>query len=244
MKKWVFTFFIVLLASVGLSKEIETEAAERKVTVLFGDSNTAGSNWAANNYYSSAKWANRLLKTRPVINAGVGGNSTGMARQRFKRDVLNRNPKTVIIMFGTNDAQIMNSNRLPRTSKANFNKNIRYFVDTLRARRINVILMTALPVIEGGQGHYYSRNREALYKPYGGAREWHDSYNDITRSIARQKNVPLIDTYRLFIQAAGGNTDQALSASGLYDPTGIHMSMHGANELYQAVQRTLEVKRM
>ncbi|RFU68337.1 SGNH/GDSL hydrolase family protein [Peribacillus saganii] len=233
-----------MLASLNLSNGTETKAAIRKVTVLFGDSNTAGSNWVANHYYSSAKWANRLLQTRPVFNAGVGGNSTGMARQRFTRDVLNKNPKTVIIMFGTNDAQIMNSNSLPRTSKANFNKNVRYFVDSLRARKINVILMTALPVIEGGKGHYYSRNREALYKPYGGAREWHDSYNDITRTIARQKGVPLIDTYRIFLQYAGGNTDQALTDSGLYDPSGIHMSMYGADVLYQTVQKTLELKRM
>jgi len=40
----------------------------------------------------------------PVINAGVGGDTTENAIRRLQRDVLDRDPKIVIVEFGGNDA--------------------------------------------------------------------------------------------------------------------------------------------
>lgn len=40
----------------------------------------------------------------PVINAGVGGDTTEDAIKRLQRDVLDRNPRIVVVEFGGNDA--------------------------------------------------------------------------------------------------------------------------------------------
>ncbi|KAB7707642.1 SGNH/GDSL hydrolase family protein [Bacillus aerolatus] len=200
------------------------------VVVVFGDSNTEGTNWFENGYDVRDKWVNRLAQHRTVINAGVGGNTSEQGRIRFQRDVLSKNPKVVIIMFGTNDA-VLNADGQPKVTKAKFEENLRYFTDTLQARQSTVILMTTIPVIEG-LDHYYARNNERLYGTYGGARMWHDSYNEIVRKVAREKNVLLVDNYQNITQLPNGISDETLVKSGLIDPSGTHFTPQGANVVY------------
>ncbi|MBS2969779.1 SGNH/GDSL hydrolase family protein [Metabacillus sp. KIGAM252] len=208
--------------------------------VAFGDSNTRGANYPIRDYPENEKWVNLLNLSQQgkvnIYNAGIGGETTEDARKRFKKDVLNRHPETVFIMFGTNDAVVLQSGE-PRVSKKRFEANLLYFIDEIRKNGGHPILITCLPIVEGNGKDklYYSRYEKIYYDAGKGARNWHNSYNEIVREIAKREQLPLIDHWRNMVRAAGGDTDTALIASGLIDPSGNHMTPKGARILYQAI---------
>jgi lysophospholipase L1-like esterase len=238
MKKFMIS--LLTIGMLSLAATTGSNAGSRSVTVAFGDSNTAGANWVKNGYDPAEKWVNKLQLLRPMINSGVAGNTTGMAKTRVKA-LLDQNPKTILIMFGTNDG-VLNKNFIPKTSRKQFEIDLSYLVDTFRVNGTNVVLMTALPIIEEGNGYFYSRNDKNLYPKYGGARKFQDTYNDITRKVAREKDVPLVDTYRIFLRYAGNvETDESFINSGLIDQSGTHMTMFGSEVLYRAVKTTLKI---
>lgn len=228
----VFTWLMVLSALSILNIK-EAEAAAPPTTV-FGDSNTAGSNWPEYGYDDNKRWAVLLGKTRTVVNKGVGGNTTGMGLNRMN-EVLQSKPKTVTIMFGTNDA-VLNSKSIPKTSLRQYEINLNKMIDTFQSKKINVVLLTALPLVEQ---EYYKRHNKNLYLKYGGARAFHDKYNEVTRKVAGQQRVPLMDTYKTFLRFSGGATDTLLVKSGLVDPSGNHMTPYGAKVFHSNLSNTL-----
>lgn len=68
--------------------------------ICFGDSLTYGTGAGSGRDYPSQLVA---LINRPVINAGVPGNTTADALARLERDVLSRSPRIVLITLGGND---------------------------------------------------------------------------------------------------------------------------------------------
>ena len=85
-----------------------------------------------------------------VINAGVGGNTTEMARKRFEADVLSHRPRIAIIQFGINDAAVdvwkTPPATQPRVSLERYEANLRHFVETLKSSHALVVLMTPNPL--------------------------------------------------------------------------------------------------
>lgn len=230
MKTVLITALIAVITAPGAS------ACEGKV-VTFGDSNTQGANWKANKYDANKKWTAELSDNRVVVNAGIAGDTTALALARL-RSVIRHHPETVTIMLGTNDAVIRGSKA--RTSLSTFERHLNYMVDELQKNGINVVLMTTVPVIEEGKGYYYSRHDRRAYAKYGGAREFQDAYNDVTRNVARRQDVPLVDTYRTFLRYAKGGSDKALIKSNLLDGSGTHMSEYGARVLHRTLDGTLD----
>ncbi|MFS0655226.1 GDSL-type esterase/lipase family protein [Bacillus sp. 179-C3.3 HS] len=210
--------------------------------VAFGDSNTKGSNWDYRDYPSSEKWVNLIKNVErgqmQVINAGIGGQTTEDARLRFERDVLDQKPTYVLIMFGTNDAAILDGKH-PRVTKKRFKENVSYFISESRKEGVTPILMTCVPIVEGGKKglYYYSRYQSSYFVERGGARAWQNSYNEITRQIAKDMHAPLIDNWQAFIREAGENSDHALIQSGLIDPSGNHMTPKGARIIYHEIKK-------
>src|SRR4051812_25305794 len=68
--------------------------------IAFGDSLTAGYGAAPGEDYPSRLSA---LLGKPVVNAGVSGDTTEAALARLDRDVLARDPRIVIVGLGGND---------------------------------------------------------------------------------------------------------------------------------------------
>ncbi|MDD5492415.1 MAG: arylesterase [bacterium] len=71
-----------------------------KNIICFGDSLTAG--YGANPGEDYPSILAKLLG-QPVINAGISGNTTRQALDRLQADVLEKDPKLVIVQFGAND---------------------------------------------------------------------------------------------------------------------------------------------
>lgn len=232
MKKAIILLLLLLAAGCG--------GNQKEKIVAFGDSNTQGANWSLHHYATSEIWVNLLGNSLRgeynIINAGIAGETTEDARYRFEKNVLDNKPNYLFIMFGTNDAAIFTGN-VPRVSKERFKENLMYFVESSKARGIQPVLMTCLPLIEGTNHSlfYYSIYDPKAFEKVGGARAWHNSYNEIVRETAKETNVPLIDNWKAFVKEAGGDTDKKLIESGLIDPSGNHMTPKGARLVYHEI---------
>ena len=235
MKKITVLFLALVLSISAVSGTSASAPTLSSTTVAFGDSNTDGTNWKSEGYDYDKKWVSILQAQRPVLNFGISGNTTGQGLNRIQ-SVIDTKPRTAIVMFGTNDG-VLNSSFIPKTSWRQFEINLNKIVDKFQANGTNVILMTALPIIEE---EYYKRHDKNLYLKYGGARAFHNEYNNITRKVAKEQGVALMDTYHHFLRFSKEETDEALLNSGLIDSSGTHLSMYGAKILHSNLEITLK----
>ena len=137
-----------------------------------------------------------------IVNAGVGGNSTLDARKRFGNDVISEKPDFVVIQFGINDSMVDVWKdipaKAPRVSIQIYEKNLTYFVATLKRYDIPVVLMSPNPL----------RSTDKLKTLYGkapydiedvsGLSLILEDYAKIVRKIAVSQKVPFIDVYAAF----------------------------------------------
>jgi len=170
--------------------------------VAFGDSTTATRGQL--NIYAKRLAAAATLRPfeLKIINAGVGGNHTSLARKRFDRDVLRHQADVVIIQFGINDAAVdvwrTPPATLPRISLQQFEENLKHFISTSRSQGTQVILMTPNPM-------RWTAKLKTLYGKAPYAVNDPDGFNKLlvtyaasVRKLAKDHQVPLIDIYQLF----------------------------------------------
>ncbi len=79
---------------------IKNTGRQARSIVCFGDSLTYGTGASLGMDYPSQ--LSRLIG-KPVINAGIPGDTTATALSRLDRDVLGRSPRIVLITLGGND---------------------------------------------------------------------------------------------------------------------------------------------
>ncbi|NLX54055.1 MAG: hypothetical protein GXY58_02965 [Planctomycetaceae bacterium] len=170
--------------------------------VMFGDSTTAERPGAVEKVY--AVRVRETLRnaglTLSVHNAGVGGNTTQDARARFAQDVLAHQPRVVVIQFGLNDASVDVWKDPPataaRVSLADYEQNLRWMIDTLRAQHVRPVLMTTNPT------RWTSHLRQLYGRPPYRPDEVDGldtpvlaGYNQVVRRLAAELAVPLVDVY-------------------------------------------------
>ena len=80
----------------------------------------------------------------PFVNRGIGGQTTPQMLIRFKPDVVNLNPKAVVILAGINDIA---ENTGPITLE-NISENIISMAEIAEANDIKVLICTTLPAID------------------------------------------------------------------------------------------------
>lgn len=79
---------------------------------------------------------------KPYVNRGIGGQTTSQMLVRFREDVIDLQPKTVVILAGTNDIA---GNTGP-ISNEDIEKNFSSIAELARAHNIRVIYSSILPV--------------------------------------------------------------------------------------------------
>ena len=167
-----------------MSKLVRSNALQGKTVVAFGDSLT---NFCGNSYASHI--AEDLGIT--VINAGVGGNNTYHARDRFETDVLAHDPDLVIIGFAGNDQAVKRDTRESIVPLAEYRANLVYFLEQIRARGGDVVFITVTPTMPERYTpweyniHYIYEDGAVL-----------DRYCDAVRDIAREYRCGLVDIHR------------------------------------------------
>jgi len=91
---------VLLLKHVLAPSPVTNPNPRGETIVCFGDSLTAGTGAPAGQTYPDHL---ARLVGRPVVNAGVPGDTTASARERLERDVLSLSPRIVCITLGGND---------------------------------------------------------------------------------------------------------------------------------------------
>ncbi len=85
-----------------------------------------------------------FFKDKPFVNRGIGGQTTPQMLIRFRQDVINLNPKVVVILAGTNDIA---GNTGPSTIEMIVD-NIKNMAELAHANNIKVVLSSTLPVYD------------------------------------------------------------------------------------------------
>jgi acyl-CoA thioesterase I len=108
---------------------LKSPKGENRV-VFFGDSIT--DSWHLDEYFPG----------KPYINRGIGGQTTPQMLVRFRQDVINLQPKVVIILAGTNDIAGNTGPMRIEDIEADYAS----LADLARANNIKVIYSSVLPV--------------------------------------------------------------------------------------------------
>nr|WP_293162973.1 SGNH/GDSL hydrolase family protein [Allomuricauda sp.] len=85
-----------------------------------------------------------FFKDHPFVNRGIGGQTTPQMLLRFRQDVIDLNPKVVVILAGTNDIA---GNTGPMTLKQ-IHDNILSMVELAKANGIKPIVCSVLPAYD------------------------------------------------------------------------------------------------
>lgn len=188
LRRVVTTIFCGLLIAAGACAADPTPSGgagkARTRVVCFGDSITA------------ARYPEMLAAQAPeleVINAGVGGNTTGAGLARMEKDVLEKSPDIVLIMFGTNDSVLRGVGKY-RTPLKRFQADLEKMVAKCREGGATPILGTLLPIIAEP---YYTRHPREYYEPEGGLEAILARYRAATETVAREMKVSLVDMNQL-----------------------------------------------
>jgi len=109
---------------------LKAPAAGEDRVVFFGDSIT--DIWHLDEYFPG----------KPYVNRGIGGQTTPQMLVRFRQDVINLQPKVVIILAGTNDIAGNTGPMRIEDIEADYAS----LADLARANNIKVIYSSVLPV--------------------------------------------------------------------------------------------------
>jgi acyl-CoA thioesterase I len=90
---------------------------------------------------------------KPYVNRGIGGQTTSQMLVRFRQDVINLQPKAVVILAGTNDIA---GNTGP-ISNEDIEANYSSLAELARAHNIRVVFSSILPV------HNYTPKAEEFF---------------------------------------------------------------------------------
>ena len=129
-----------------------------------------------------------FFKNNPFVNRGIGGQTTPQMLIRFKPDVVNLNPKAVVILAGINDIA---GNTGPITIE-NTAENIISMAEIAKANEIKVFICSTLPAID----FPWSPGMEPGPKVV--------KLNTILKNYCDSNNIPYVDYFSAMSDEKGG----------------------------------------
>ena len=146
--------------------------------VFMGNSITEGWSFLDKDFFINNQFVNR----------GIGGQTTPQMLIRFKPDVVNLNPKAVVILAGINDIA---ENTGPVTIE-NIAENIISMVEIAKANNIKVLICSTLPAID----FTWSPGMEPGPKVI--------KLNSILKNYCDSNNIPYVDYFSAMSDEKGG----------------------------------------
>ncbi|MGH9732754.1 MAG: GDSL-type esterase/lipase family protein, partial [Candidatus Acidiferrales bacterium] len=119
-------------------KELPPPAPGEARVVFMGDSITEG--WGRKESATSSDRA-EFFSGKPYINRGISGQTTPQMLVRFRQDVIDLQPKAVVMLAGINDI----AENTGKTSLRDIENNIASMSDLARANGIRLVLCSVLP---------------------------------------------------------------------------------------------------
>lgn len=179
------------------NKQIETPAPDENRIVFMGNSITIG-------------WLNsrpEFFEGKPYINRGISGQTTPQMLIRFRQDVIDLNPKAVVILAGTNDIA---GNTGP-SSLEMIMDNMKGMAEMAHANGIKVILSSTLPAYDypwkpgmkpagkiialNKMIQEYAKDNDYIYLDYFS--EMVDERNGLPKKYAEDEVHPTVEGYKV-----------------------------------------------
>jgi lysophospholipase L1-like esterase len=194
-----FTVLLIILSSTFSF----TQDKKNLVIVTFGNSTTAPRKGIEKVY--AVRIHEGLMEAEiqnKVINSGIGGSHTGSIKDndlpkiehgmdRFEKAVLSHHPDWVTLNFGLNDAyQDKGEGTSSRIPLETYITNLTYFIAEIKKINGKIILLTPNPL--SSKLPQFRHERLKIYK-------------DATIKLAKNQDVELINTWKLFHRYAKKN---------------------------------------
>ena len=156
----------------------------------------------------------------PFVNRGIGGQTTPQMLIRFKPDVVNLNPKAVVILAGINDIA---GNTGPITIE-NTAENIISMAEIAKANEIKVFICSTLPAID----FPWSPGMEPGPKVV--------KLNSILKNYCDSNNIPYVDYFSAMSDEKGGlKVPEYTTADDL-----VHPNLAGYKVMEKIILKALE----
>jgi acyl-CoA thioesterase-1 len=183
-------------------KLVEADSAEKTIKptiIMLGDSITKGVRRGVTAEQTFAALLQVSLKeegvTAIVINVGIGGERTDQALKRLEKDVIDKKPEIVTIMYGTNDSYVDRDKTQSRISVQQYRNNLQELVTRLRKANIVPVLMTEPRWGDKAKKNGLGEHPNVRLGQFVSA----------CRSVAEQLHVPLVDNYQYWFDHAKHN---------------------------------------
>ena len=160
------------------SNERLKKIADPNRVVFMGNSITQG--WS---HFNAS-----FFKNNPFVNRGIGGQTSTQMLVRFRTDVVNLNPKAVVIMAGTNDI----AGNTGLISIENTAENIFSMAEIATANNIAVYICSTLPAID----FLWSPELEPASKIV--------KLNTILKNYCKENGLTYVDYYAAMVDDDGG----------------------------------------
>ena len=194
--------------------------------LFFGDSITA----LRKNCIVASELIAKRYPQHEVVNKGVGGNDTGLARARFMQDVIAERPQLVVFSFGCNDAAIdvYKEKTTPRLTIEEYLENLTYFIRQSRSIDAQLLFFTPPPMV-------MTENLKCYYggEPYlsNGFNFMLDRFIAAARGLMAQENVTVADVNAAFRMATGSDEERLHSLL----PDGMHPNSAGQKIIFDTI---------
>ncbi len=151
------------------------------------------------------------------INRGIGGQTTPQMLIRFKQDVVLLNPKTVVLLAGTNDIA---GNTGP-SSTAMICNNIFSMADIAHENGIRIIICSILPVFEYPWAEHIKNVPDTI-----------EEINNKLKSFTKKNGMVYLDYYSQMVDSNRG-------LMGKYTTDGVHLNLKGYKVMSRVVKEVL-----
>ncbi len=172
-------------------------------------------------------WLNKVpefFEGKPYVNRGISGQTTPQMLLRFRQDVIDLNPKVVVILAGTNDIA---GNTGPM-SLEEIMGNLKSMAELARANGIEPVLSSVLPAFDypwrpGKEPNVkipalnamikaYANEMDIVYLAYFGAMA--DDRNGLDKTLATDEVHPTRKGYLMMAPLAEAAISKALAKQG------------------------------
>ncbi len=143
---------------------------------------------------------------KPYIDRGISGQTTPQMLIRFRADVIDLQPKVVVILAGTNDIA---GNTGPMTLEQ-IEENLTSMAELAKAHSIRVVLASLLPISD-----YEQRDGKPIVRSTQRPPDKIRALNDWMKSFAVKNKLTYLDYYSAMIDDKGFLRDE-LSEDGLH----------------------------
>jgi len=156
----------------------------------------------------------------PFVNRGIGGQTTPQMLIRFKPDVVNLNPKAVVILAGINDIA---ENTGPVTIE-NIAENIISMAEIAKANEIKVFICSTLPAIDFPWSPGMDPGPKVV------------KLNSILKNYCDSNNIPYVDYFSAMSDEKGGlKVPEYTTADDL-----VHPNLAGYKVMEKIILKALE----